>query len=192
MDSTFQRSQGLGMVLLNHTLRLMTDLYLTNLQKYNWVQWQTLIHLKALSLEFCNPWTSGQIKVFATASWSRINADFYCPWCGLFLTCGRKKLVRHITFSYSVLFTSSFYVIPLNMIQFELLSLWLVLAWTGPPCPHAHSILIFTSSLFSSWSVQAPTLSFPLELLGLPVPVQILEHLASVPVSGSLTSTCKA
>ncbi len=39
------------------------------------------------------------------------------------------------------------------MILLELLAMWLMPVQTGPLCPHAHSILIFTSPLFTSQSV---------------------------------------
>jgi hypothetical protein len=52
------------------------------------------------------------------------------------------------------------------MILLELLGVWLVLVQTGPFCPHAHSMLIFTSPFFTSRCVSD---AFQQELLGLVV-----------------------
>jgi hypothetical protein len=41
----------------------MSYMCLTSLQKWNWARWQMLFHPTALTLEFCNPLTFGQIHL---------------------------------------------------------------------------------------------------------------------------------
>ncbi len=60
---------------------------------------------------------------------------------------GRKKTAQTYIQSTSItkIFDILFRFKTLDMILLELTGIWLVLAWTGPFRPHAHSILIFSS-----------------------------------------------
>jgi hypothetical protein len=85
------------------------------------------------------------VIIFVTVcNWTLLkNKHILCYlWFGLFLTCEKTKK-SDIYILLQEFMNFSFYAPPLNMILLELQGMWLVR--TGPLCPHAHSVLIFTS-----------------------------------------------
>jgi hypothetical protein len=56
-------------MVLAHTVKPMSQMCLTSLQKCNRARWQMLFHPTTLTLDFCNPLTSGQMCM-SCASWT--------------------------------------------------------------------------------------------------------------------------
>jgi hypothetical protein len=71
--------------LAQHTVRPMSHMHLTNLQKRNRARWQMLFHPTELRSEFCNPLTFGQIHLSCA----------FCALLGWNMTQKIRLLLHH-------------------------------------------------------------------------------------------------
>jgi hypothetical protein len=118
---------------------------------------------------------------------SRIKTCFRYLWCGLFLTCRKKKIIRHI-YTTLQMFMTFLLCYTINIVVLELLGMWLVVVWMGHSVPR----------LIAYWFLPAPfplarvfidtctVLSTGTAWLDLPSSITVLERLDPVWVSGSL------
>ncbi len=118
----------------------------------------------------------GQLLLFATTPCSRIKAFFCYPWCGLFLTCRKKK-------SISTLHNKGLWLFLLCWAN-KYYPIWatghVAGAGANPFCPHAHSTLIFTSPLpLATVFIDAFT-ALPTGTAWLGRLIEILEQLAPI------------
>ncbi len=111
-------------------------------------------------------------ELFATAPCSRVN-KYFTTVIQFMFNCRGEQMIKHIYKLRGLCrFLSACCAVKCGHAWAT--GVWLVLVWTGPSCPRAHSRLIIVIPFCWLGCLQKPSLSFQRVLFGLDALIQVL------------------